>query len=717
MLSETQVRLLLRLAEFGAEMETSWDVPRSLSLPGLAEHLGLVRSAIHSPLKELESSGLISTRSAHVIGGGSRRRTVVHLTSIGRERAESLSKEEHKSEDFGRVVGPIPDSIHLHGREEVAISIAESLSSGSRIHLSGLPGIGKTSLARSIAGKLLEKGWRVRWSTCHADADAQSIGRMWMDGESPSDPTAIALAASGKKTLIVLDEVQELSPRHLESISKILSSCTEIGATVLIAVRAPSPFTEISGFEEIRIEGLDIQDAIELLPENTELELAKQVADAFGGHPLALRLWSPEDEAPGEGQEVQDYVEQTVIRRLSGEGTSTLDELSLAPIPIEISELSDDSGTAELDDAAVLRWAESLVEPHHLIRNVRRASLNENEIRSIHSRVAEFWSEREGSRARRIEAHHRIKSGEEPDIKWLLQSISMVAKEDNAAAAVLMEDAVVVSDDESIRLAAVDLALERGDTSIAENHIKEVSPSPQSIIRQARIARLKGDSNLASELELQALEDLPPADLVRHQISTLVRNHDDRLPGTLTIISTAEIDGIDISRLPDSDKSAASLALNLLRHAVAIEKGNVELAVNTRSALATVLSEGHPRLALIDLRTRLATESLGAIEAAQVFITDEDNGPAKVRAIHATLEATYPDYPDWLVSEHANLSAESLRSDVASHRRLIAQYWYWRGMLEPSMRLSHWREAISRFKTAECSNAAAELLIRLTQSL
>ena len=56
-------RLLLRLADFGVEVESAWDAPRGLSLPGLAEHLGLVRSAIHNPLKELESSGLISTRS------------------------------------------------------------------------------------------------------------------------------------------------------------------------------------------------------------------------------------------------------------------------------------------------------------------------------------------------------------------------------------------------------------------------------------------------------------------------------------------------------------------------------------------------------------------------------------------------------------------------------------------------------------------------------
>ena len=86
-------------------VESAWDAPRALSLPGLAEHLGLVRSAIHNPLKELESSGLISTRSAHVIGGGPRRRTVVHLTDTGRQRAELLSEEQIPDKSESLAVG------------------------------------------------------------------------------------------------------------------------------------------------------------------------------------------------------------------------------------------------------------------------------------------------------------------------------------------------------------------------------------------------------------------------------------------------------------------------------------------------------------------------------------------------------------------------------------------------------------------------------------
>ena len=58
-----------------------------------------------------------------------------------------------------------------------------------------------------------------------------------------------------------------------------------------------------------------------------------------------------------------------------------------------------------------------------------------------------------------------------------------------------------------------------------------------------------------------------------------------------------------------------------------------------------------------------------------------------------------------------------LREDLAMHRRLCAQRWYWRGVLEPDRRLSHWREAVSRFRMAECSAAATELIGRMARAI
>jgi len=715
-LSNTQSAILLRISEFGVEVKSSWDVPRALSLPGLAEHLGLVRSAIHNPLKELEEMGLIETRLAHVIDGGSRKRTVVHLTSLGHERVESISSDG-VSKSRGISVGPLPQSVNLIGREEIVHRIVEKMLNFDKIQLSGLPGIGKTSIARKVADEVMDKGWKVCWSTCNFDTDISIIGSTWLNGESPRDPQAIASAVSSKKTLLILDEVQELSSRHTESISELLQACSTEKVACLISVRAPSPFGKIEGFEELRIDGLKTIDALNLLPQNIDSESAEKVVEALGGHPLALRLWDYDDEMPAKGQAVTEYVQKTVLTRLNSEATSTLDELSLSPLPLAFDEVISEDGAWSLEESAVLRWVENLIEPHHLIRNVRLSIIDEESVRAIHSKSAILWAQREGSRARRIEAHHRLSSGDDIDPDWLVNIVEMISQEDSAAAAVLIEDASLSIDNEKIHFAAVDLALERGEHLIAESHLDMIEESPQSLIRRARIYRYRGDNNSAQKAESEAVNSLSPAERVRLQISSLVRCYDDRLPGESSDVNIEQLSEIDLSLIPDTDKSAAALSINLLRHALALDSGDVEAAANTRSYLAVSLGEDHPLLSLIDLRTRLSFDTPDSLEIARKYIEEEEDLMSRTRAILFALESSHPEIPQWLKNQHAMIKTGSLRKDLPSHRRLVAQCWYWRGVLEPNMRLSHWREAINRFKSAECSKASSELLVKLSRSL
>ena len=84
MVTEAQMRILRRLDAFPDAMRAAWDVPRDLSQPGLSDHLGVVRSALHAPLVALQEGGLVEARMAHVIGGGSRRRNVYHISDEGR---------------------------------------------------------------------------------------------------------------------------------------------------------------------------------------------------------------------------------------------------------------------------------------------------------------------------------------------------------------------------------------------------------------------------------------------------------------------------------------------------------------------------------------------------------------------------------------------------------------------------------------------------------
>ena len=90
MLTQPQLRILKWLSEYPSSMEKSWDVSRDLSLPGIAEGIGVVRSSLNIPLTKIEEHGFVQKRMAHVIGGGSRRRQVYHISNSGRDYLSQL---------------------------------------------------------------------------------------------------------------------------------------------------------------------------------------------------------------------------------------------------------------------------------------------------------------------------------------------------------------------------------------------------------------------------------------------------------------------------------------------------------------------------------------------------------------------------------------------------------------------------------------------------
>ncbi len=83
MVDGTRLKILAHLSKFRDNYDHKWDVPREQSLPGIAEALGVVRSALHKPLTSLENKRLVTSRNAKVSDQGSRRRKVIHITELG----------------------------------------------------------------------------------------------------------------------------------------------------------------------------------------------------------------------------------------------------------------------------------------------------------------------------------------------------------------------------------------------------------------------------------------------------------------------------------------------------------------------------------------------------------------------------------------------------------------------------------------------------------
>ena len=169
------------------------------------------------------------------------------------------------------------------------------------------------------------------------------------------------------------------------------------------------------------------------------------------------------------------------------------------------------------------------------------------------------------------------------------------------------------------------------------------------------------------------------------------------------------------------DSALGSLALDLLRHSLALELGDLEAASRTRASLEDRMGPDDPRLYSLDLRARLSAGSEGdafleALESARSHIDSTDDPMDALRTIHLSLESC-KEPPDWLIERHSSFDPGSLRDDLASHRRAASHWWYWRGVLERDDRLSSWKEAIQRLRTAECTQASKELIGKLSKEL
>ena len=731
----TRQRILIALNEQSESLSKAWDVPRDASLPGLSERLGVVRSALHSPLKELLDTKLVDSRQAHVIGGGNRKRTVLHPTDAGRVEAERVLSEFDSGADGadgseavdvssrvgGRLYGAAPSLVELHGRDELLAELLSGVDGRARQVVTGLPGIGKTALVRAVADASIEAGWNVRWSTMDIDGDISSISGDWFDSDSLStlDALTARIDSIPARTLLIIDEIQSVHRRHADSVGALCEMLLRSTRPCILATRAPAPFDPKStGSKEYRLDGLANESGALILGETLPEKEAKMVSDALGGHPLALHLWTPEDEVPAAATAVQDFVRETVLAKLEDDANLALDEFVLSPLPLTVDEIDCQDGVGLLDDAALLRWETVLAEVQHLIRNVRLTSWPEDEREIVHSRLADWWSEKQGSRARRIEAHHVLNAGGGSEMsEKLVDLLPKVAVENSAAAASLLEDSIsALPTAMELRALAVDIALERGEPIHAERHLEVMPIDSAKEARLARLERLRGNDSAASAHEAKAVAEATPSERVKLEIGAIARTIDDRLPGEVAVELNRkierQIERCDISPLSSEEASVAEIALIIAKIRIALDSGEVERAIAALKILSARAAPGDEMVRRLRLRCDIA---IADADDSVAFLTARIDAEPDVRgrtgAVHALLEVIGPEPAAVACFERHTHAA--LRDDVAADRRLLAQRWYWRGMINEEERMSAWHEASERFRRAECPTAANSLQARL----
>ena len=699
MLPESQARILRLLARYPDELAEAWDVPRELSLPGLSESLGLVRSALHEPLKILQSEGLIQTRNAHVIGGGNRKRSVIHLTSKGRQQASTLVTTSGHSMEIEPTDG-------LHGRESERSHLETALSEGAVV-VTGMPGIGKTALLQTLTP--------TRFVTLDASIDAQMLTAAWLEvDDAPIDLEAQIELLSEISEILVADEVQDVHPRHQPAIHSLLSGLIDRNISVAIGIRAPCPFDNA-----ISLTGIDAESGHKLLGDEVDSEVAADVCVALDGHPLALHLWTPSDELPEASDAVQSFVEETVLSRLTDDERADLDALSSEPRPIMASHL-DSIDIDPLDAAALLRWPNGKVETQHLIRNVRRVAWEHPE--EIHRQSAERWSTIEDDEANWFEAYHRTMAGEDTEEFIVEHSKSILGQ--SAAAATLLEDVLdALPEAHQLRRMAAELALERGEPEIAEQYLEDLPQPDYSLL--ARLYRTQGEISAAEEAEAQAQSSVNIAKSTQMRLSRMAALLDDRLPDEIGDLDTVKkgISAIQIGNLEDSQKRSAIVLIAVIRHRMALLRNDGETAASVRSDLTELTDEKDPliermfHLETLHLSDPEGSKRLEAEGAMRRLVGRTSETLQRVSLGLALVQAQSRSNPMGAATTLENLRNIPLPMDVAAGRRLDALIWYWQGELEPTQRLAYWRESILRFRRAECPRAARSLTAKLHKAL
>jgi len=699
MLPESQARLLRLLARYPDELSDAWDVPRELSLPGLSESLGLVRSALHEPIKALEEQGLVQTRNAHVIGGGSRKRSVVHLTAKGRQQASALVTTAGHSMEVETTDG-------LHGRESEITELESALSEGAVV-LTGMPGIGKTALIKTLCPSK-------HYVSMDGSMDAQSLVATWLEiDDAPIDLEAQIEMLSDSHTIAV-DELQEVHSRHQEGVHALLQGLIDSKVSVLIGVRAPSPFGNA-----ITLSGLDAEASHKLLGESIDFETAQDVCEALDGHPLALHLWSPSDALPEASDAVQAFVEETVLSRVGETEREDLDALSAEPRPVNSAHL-DDLNLNPLDDAALLRWPNGLVEVQHLVRNVRRVAWQEPE--AIHLKAIERWQKIDDSDARWFEAYHMLMAGQNPSEFIVEHESSILAQ--SAAAATLLDDVLhLLPGAHEMRTMAAKLALDRAEFTVAESYISDLAEPNHMLL--ARLHRSQGNISAADKADTMASAVVSKAEAAQMHLSRMAALIDDRLPDEIGALAEVEkgLSKTKIGNLEVRQKRSAIVLVAILKHRIAILRSDKKSAAEVRNDLVELAGGEDP-----------LTERLEHLES---LILSEPDSPKRLEAESAMrrlvgrtseilqrvslglnlIQSQARTNPHGALTTLENLQSLPLPMDHPAGRRLDALLWYWKGELEPEKRLGYWREAVHRFRRAECPRAARSLTAKLHKSL
>ena len=722
MLSRSQEKLLRYLGGFPDALAQAWDVPRDVSLPGLSDAMGVVRSGLNQPLNVLLDQKYITVRVAHVIGGGTRRRQVYHITEEGRawlhDHPESIVEEQPSFPVEERVQHP------LIGRTQELEELTNLVEEHGHALVGGLSGVGKTTLLRAWSGNQRDV---VRWATVDELSDGKAIARQWMEGAGPlpGDLHAMVEHVNAAGGVLVVDDVHRLSERHQDAVVHLLGALRDRGHRVVLAGRlpVPAPFD----WPLLRLGTLPTKDAIQLLGDHLGDDQRRDVAKALDGHPMALNLYREGDPLPEAGADIQAFVEQTMLMDLSEDAMDALDDMVLFPRPLSSADILGSESLGELDERALLRWSagNTEVEVQHLIRNVRRTMLDEERLGVLHRRAVEHWSERSDNPAFAVlHLYHQLALEDESIEDILEERFEELMVDQSGAMAVIFDRATQRrAEDEGLHYWAGRIALHRQELSRVRTHLEAVEHDGRRHELAYGLAVLEGDLEGAERILNEQLDHGSTEEGARWLLKAAVALLEDRLFDQSEVPNTANVQRLlHRIQLPDRPtiRSSITVSMSLVQHTMALLEQDQDRAEALVDGLESLSHGDDPLVLHARLKAMVAFgASSDAISKAYERTLAAQPTPFHRAVVGLTLVEHLVRQGDRNApSVFGGLPLPDAWHEMgAPHHRYAARWWYLKGHLDPSSAASALREASRCFRQAGCTNASKAAARRLHRVL
>ena len=298
----------------------------------LARILRRDESDVSRRLKRLRELGLVRSQWARVGGRNVKMYTLasdrlnIQIDRNGLRIVDGTVSGIDLNEWTGRAWRPPKPPRLFVGREKELRRLDEAIKSAPVIVVTGLPGIGKTSLVSNWIERNHPKQvfWHLGTYVDHVDAIIKRIslfltahGRVklrdylvrWPEHVEEAFPIAVEELSRLGALLVVDDTHKIIDPRALEFIGYLAEHAGDY-KLVLISRQPPRLLNRLGNVESINLEGLRKEDAQRLIEKLVEkplpLETLEKVHATLGGHPFLIK-WAA-TLARSHGLEILDYI-------------------------------------------------------------------------------------------------------------------------------------------------------------------------------------------------------------------------------------------------------------------------------------------------------------------------------------------------------------------------------------------------------------------------